>query len=141
MAQKQATPYPLRMPPGLRTALEERATENSRSLNAEIVSLLEQGLIAASANTPLKIINRDKQGKRIIYGSLLNAFDIDFNQDLDELKTDIETTLDFLKKTRFHLKLAFMVKNIYVFQGHNHLDIINDGVGSVGWLTVEDHLV
>lgn len=138
---ERVTPYPLRMPPDLRTALEERATENSRSLNAEIVSLLEQGLIAASVNTPVKIINRGGKGKRIIYGSLINAFDIDFNQDLEDLKVDIETTLDFLRRTRFHLKLAFMVKNIRVYEGGNHLDIINDGIGSLNWLTVEDHLV
>lgn len=44
MAKPQVPAYPLRMPPELRLVIEERAKENKRSLNAEIVSLLEQGI-------------------------------------------------------------------------------------------------
>ena len=29
---------------------------------------------------------------------------------------------------------------LVAYEGGNHLDIINDGVGSMGWLIVEDHL-
>lgn len=47
----QPTPYPLRMSDELRAHLEERARVNRRSLQAEIVALLEQG-ISGSAGQP-----------------------------------------------------------------------------------------
>lgn len=42
MEPKQQPPYPLRMPPKLRSELEARADAGKRSLNAEIVAILEQ---------------------------------------------------------------------------------------------------
>ncbi|CAN7369754.1 Arc family DNA-binding protein [Acidovorax sp. LjRoot117] len=41
MEQKQLPPYPLRMPPELRARLEEDAAKAGRSLNAHLVTLLE----------------------------------------------------------------------------------------------------
>lgn len=44
METKQMPPYPLRMPSELREALEANASSQGRSLNAEIVSRLEDSL-------------------------------------------------------------------------------------------------
>lgn len=41
---KQQNSYPLRMPPELRQQLEARAAENSRSMNAEIVAILQRAI-------------------------------------------------------------------------------------------------
>ena len=41
---KQPTAYPLRMPDEIREALTERARANGRSLNAEILTVLELSL-------------------------------------------------------------------------------------------------
>lgn len=44
MEPKQQPPYPLRMPHEMRQSLEERATAEGRSLNAEILLRLQQSL-------------------------------------------------------------------------------------------------
>ena len=41
---KRITPYPLRLKPPLRKELETKAKENGRSLNTEIVMMLENAL-------------------------------------------------------------------------------------------------
>ena len=41
---KQQNSFPLRMPEDLRKRLEERAKANGRSVNAEIVAMLQQAL-------------------------------------------------------------------------------------------------
>lgn len=42
---KQKPPYPLRMPDGMKSALQEAANKRQRSLNAEIVDRLEMSLL------------------------------------------------------------------------------------------------
>jgi hypothetical protein len=49
MSSPQPTPYPLRMPEELRARLEDLAKSNRRSLQAEIVALLEEALDARSS--------------------------------------------------------------------------------------------
>lgn len=44
MSTSQSTPYPLRMPDDLREQITALAKENNRSLNTEIVMLLQQAL-------------------------------------------------------------------------------------------------
>lgn len=41
MTTQQPIPYPLRMPEDLRERLSERAKANGRSLNAEIIAILQ----------------------------------------------------------------------------------------------------
>src|SRR5687768_9442251 len=48
MEPKQQPPYPLRMPPELREALEKEAAAGKRSLNAEVVMRLELTLVRES---------------------------------------------------------------------------------------------
>lgn len=38
---QQTTPYPLRMPPALRSWIERRAQNNDRSMHREILRMLE----------------------------------------------------------------------------------------------------
>ena len=45
----QPAPYPLRMPDELRAQLSERAKSNGRSVNAEIVSILQGALSGSGA--------------------------------------------------------------------------------------------
>jgi hypothetical protein len=49
MSSQQPTPYPLRMPEELRARLEDIARNNRRSLQAEIIALLEEALSARSS--------------------------------------------------------------------------------------------
>ena len=44
IAPIRADQYMLRLPPGLRERVKERATQNGRSINTEIISALEQHL-------------------------------------------------------------------------------------------------
>jgi plasmid stability protein len=44
MSSTQPVPYPLRMPDSLRTRLGERAKANGRSLNAEILGILQSAV-------------------------------------------------------------------------------------------------
>lgn len=44
MTTQQPIPYPLRMPDDLRAKLNERAKANGRSLNAEILAILQHAV-------------------------------------------------------------------------------------------------
>lgn len=96
----------------------------------------------------IQVIKLANGKKRLIHGDYAEIFKLDYTQSLTELKKDIELALftlnrkvpkkgvfDFNKKNRFE----FDDKDIRVYQGNNHIDIINNGVGSMNWLTIADH--
>ncbi len=116
------------------------------SLNTAMIELMDNGLKAAESRVDpedldIRIINLKNGMKRLVYGKLLKAFDLDYTQDLDSLKVDIELSLKRLYESSLLKRLAFFNKNVFVYQGNNHLDIVDDGVGSLNWLIVEDHYV
>jgi hypothetical protein len=84
----------------------------------------------------IKVVNLSDKEKRIIYGELADQFDLDYSQELGKLKRDIEFALSVLEQLQPKL---FAKKNVRVYEGGHHLDIINDGVGSLNWLIIEDH--
>ncbi|KOC22241.1 hypothetical protein GL58_07165 [Comamonas testosteroni] len=86
-----------------------------------------------------KVLAFPEEGKkRVVYGLLAEAIDIDYSQkSLSELGEQIRLVLSNIERVA---PKAFVGQNIRVHEGGNHLDIINDGVGSMGWLIVEDHL-
>lgn len=94
----------------------------------------------------VKIVNL-KGIKRVISGELLHAIDVDYTQSLQELKSDIEYALPILvdyhkSKKRFFFSDSRTVKNyVRVHEGSHHLDVVDDGIGSLGWLLVQDHQV
>ncbi len=115
------------------------------SLNTAMIELMDNGLKAAESRVDpedldIRIIKLKNGMKRLVYGKLLKAFDLDYTQDLDSLKVDIELSLERLYESSLLKRLAFFNKNVFVYQGDNHLDIVNDGVGSLNWLIVEDHI-
>ena len=84
----------------------------------------------------IKVVNLSAKEKRIIYGELADQFDLDYSQELGKLKRDTEFALSVLEQLQPKL---FAKKNVRVYEGGHHLDIINDGVGSLNWLIIEDH--
>ena len=89
----------------------------------------------------VKIVNLPNGEKRIISGELVEQFDLDYTQELSQLKSDIEFALSALqrKKSFWEKLFPFPNKDIMVYQGGHHLDIVDNDKGSLGWLTVEDH--
>lgn len=49
---RQADQYPLRMPPGMRERIRQSAENNRRSMNSEIVHLVDRALAAENENGP-----------------------------------------------------------------------------------------
>lgn len=86
-----------------------------------------------------KVLAFPEEGKkRVVYGLLAEAIDIDYSQkSLSELGEQIRLALSNIERLA---PKAFVGQNIRLYEGGNHLDITNDGVGSMGWLIVEDHL-
>ncbi|HFA3542034.1 TPA: hypothetical protein WLT12_001957, partial [Neisseria gonorrhoeae] len=65
---------------------------------------------------------------KIIYGKYFEQFDLDYEQDLDVLKKDIEFALSVIEYNRSIFKKfssLFENKIIFVYQGGHHLDIID----------------
>lgn len=115
------------------------------SLNTAMIELMDNGLKAAEsrvdpADLDVRIFKLKNGMKRLVYGKLLNAFELDFSQNLTDLREDIETSLNILKHSKLKYRLAFFNKNVFVYQGNNHLDVVDNGVGSLNWLIVEDHI-
>lgn len=130
----------LRISQSLKKTIEERAEQNHRTINGEVVYLLEQA-IANTSKADVKVINLKNGYKRLVYGKLLNVLGVDYTQDLSELRDDIRLSLYALRGASFIQKMAFLNKEVVVYQGGHHIDIVNDGKGSLGWLRVEDHYV
>lgn len=85
--------------------------------------------------------------KRVVTGDLLNEIDVDYTQSLADLKADIEFILEkiidiYQSKPKNRMSLNKKIKNeVFVYEGSSHLDIVEHGVGSLGWLFVQDHQV
>ena len=69
----------------------------------------------------IKVVNLSDKEKRIIYGELADQFDLDYSQELGKLKRDIEFALSVLEQLQPKL---FVKKNVRVYEGGHHLDII-----------------
>ncbi|MCG3784628.1 hypothetical protein [Delftia acidovorans] len=75
---------------------------------------------------------------RVVHGPLAGAVNIDYaNHSLDEIESQLKTTLETLMP---YCPDVFEGRNISVYRGGNHLDIVDLGKGSMHWLSVEDHL-
>lgn len=135
----------IRMPQEQYEDIVAYAENKDISLNTAMIELLDNALrVAQSRVDPedidVRIIKLKNGKKRLVYGKFLKAFDLDYTQDIDSLKEDIELSLERLYNSSLFKRLAFFNKNVFVYQGDNHLDIVDDGVGSLNWLIVEDHL-
>lgn len=78
--------------------------------------------------------------RRVISGSLANTFNLDWTKPLKELAEDAEVAIYALRRTQGFLKnlIMFGGKDILVYRGNNHIDIVADGKGSLNWLFVGD---
>lgn len=89
----------------------------------------------------IKVLNLPNGDKRIVFGKFLEQFDLDYTQDLDKIKRDIQFALSAIERNPRFFADLFDVKNhnVRVFQDNHHIDIIDeDKKISLGWLTVED---
>lgn len=130
----------LRLPQSLKAIIEERAQRNYRTINGEVLFLLEQA-VNPSNQQDVKVINLKNGYRRVVYGKLVNTLDIDYSQDLDALQKEIELGLQILSQSSFKHKIAFLNKDVLVYKGGNHIDVVDHGKGSLNWLMVEDHFV
>lgn len=67
--KQQITPYPIRMEPELRAALEEAARNGNRSLHAEIIQRLEQSLDPNRLKSPGQWGSVSEDGKITFKGA------------------------------------------------------------------------
>lgn len=135
----------VRMPHEQYDAIIDYAQNKDISLNSAILELIDKGLaVSINRGVPpanIRIYHLSNGIKRVVFGKLVGSFDIDYtNPDLKELKDDIEYCLDILRNTgSLTQRFMFFNKNVFVYEGGHHLDIVDDGVGSLNWLIVEDH--
>lgn len=136
--------FNLRVPQELKQQVEDAAKESGRSINAEAVHRLEESFLRAtnsSSQADVKIIPLKDGKKRVIYGKLLNTLDLDYTQELSSLRDDIHLSLEVLSNSSFWNSLKFFNKDVLVYKGNNHIDVVDNGKKSLGWLIVEDHYV
>ena len=133
----------IRLSQELKSILEERSKSNNRTMNGEIVNILEQALLnnrVDSGRSDVKIIHLKNGKKRVIYGKLINNLSLDYTQELDQLRDDIHLSLEVLSGSSFWNSLKFFNKDVLVYKGDNHIDVVDNGKKSLGWLTVEDRI-
>ncbi|HEE5436357.1 TPA: Arc family DNA-binding protein [Acinetobacter baumannii] len=136
--------FNLRVPQELKQQVEDAAKESGRSINAEAVHRLEESFLRAtnsSSQADVKIIPLKDGKKRVIYGKLLNTLDLDYTQELSSLRDDIHLSLEVLSNSSFWNSLKFFNKEVLVYKGNNHIDVVDNGKKSLGWLVVEDYYV
>lgn len=136
--------YKMRMTQDLKDKIVESAKEHNRSMNADIVARLEESFLrnesSAPARSDVKIIHLKNGKKRVIYGKLINNLSLDYTQELDQLRDDIHLSLEVLSGSSFWNSLKFFNKDVLVYKGDNHIDVVDNGKKSLGWLIVEDHI-
>ncbi|CAI3110726.1 hypothetical protein MWMV17_MWMV17_00641 [Acinetobacter calcoaceticus] len=137
--------FNLRVPQELKQQVEDAAKESGRSINAEAVHRLEESFLRSTNfsnnQADVRIIPLKDGKKRVIYGKLLNTLDLDYTQELSSLRDDIHLSLEVLSNSSFWNSLKFFNKDILVYKGNNHIDVVDNGKKSLGWLIVEDHYV
>ncbi|NNP75583.1 hypothetical protein A7P54_04010 [Acinetobacter sp. Ac_3412] len=133
----------VRLPQELKDKITESAVNLGRSINSDVVARLEESFLntttVSSNQADVRIISLRNGKKRVIYGKLLNTLDLDYTQELSSLRDDIHLSLEVLSNSSFWNSLKFFNKDVLVYQGDNHIDVVDNGEGSLGWLTVEDH--
>lgn len=134
----------LRVPVELKEKIEKAAFDNGRTITAEAVFRLEESFLATkttnnTSQADVKIIPLKDGKKRVIYGKLLNTLDLDYTQELSSLRDDIHLSLEVLSNSSFWNSLKFFNKDVLVYKGNNHIDVVDNGKKSLGWLIVEDH--
>ena len=87
----------------------------------------------------IKIIKLEGS-RRLVKGKYADLLDLDYAQNLDELYKDINLALPSLLESLSLVEKLTMAGDIIVVRGSNHIDIVQDGKGSLGWLTVENHI-
>lgn len=145
--------YNLRLSPDLREQIKQSAKENGRSMNQDIVARLENSFLQDGATSraeeirdyglDVRVFDIGDGIKRIVHGKMLDIFNVDYShKKLSDVKKELEQTISAIKKSpTLKQRLQLFNKNILVYQGGHHLDIVNKGIGSLNWLIVEDHLV
>ncbi|RXS93942.1 Arc family DNA-binding protein [Acinetobacter junii] len=143
MGKHLGVAYNLRLPQELKDKIAESAKELNRSMNADIVARLEESFLRNESSVPprseVKIFHLKNGKKRVVYGKLLNNLSLDYTQELDQLRDDIHLSLEVLSGSSFWNSLKFFNKEVIVYKGDNHIDVVDNGEGSLGWLRVEDH--
>ena len=87
----------------------------------------------------MKVIKKDNK-IRVVYGSAVDYFDLDYTLPISDLKKMLSIAIS-IAITHDSQFLKLQNKTISVYEGGNHIDIIHEGKGSLGLLTVEDHLL
>lgn len=119
----------------------------SKSKDATLIDLLE-----SLPNLKLWIIKQLKKenamkikvikvpgGRRLIKGKYADIFEFDYTQSLEMLQKDIELAIPTLLENLSMLDNIAVSGDILVYRGNNHIDIVLDGKGSLGWLKIEHH--
>lgn len=144
MGKHLGVAYNLRLPQELKDRIAESAKELNRSMNADIVARLENSFLlkdsSAPTNADVKVFHLETGKRRVVFGKLLNNLSLDYTQDLSQLRDDIHLSLEVLSNSSFWNSLKFFNKEVVVYQGDNHIDVVDNGEGSLGWLRVEDHI-
>ena len=87
----------------------------------------------------VKVIKLDNSKIRYVFGSAVHAIDIDYTLPLHELESMLNYAIEILVSTDPAFSKFKHKNNIRVYSGNNHIDVIQDGVGSLGLLIIEDH--
>lgn len=144
MGKHLGVAYNLRLPQELKDKIAESAKELNRSMNADIVARLEDSFLlndsSAPTNADVKVFHLKNGKRRVIFGKLLNNLSLDYTQELDQLRDDIHLALEVLSGSSFWNSLKFIGKDVLVYKGDNHIDVVDNGKKSLGWLIVEDHI-
>lgn len=136
----------VRLPQPLYDNVFEYAEKHGISLNQAMIELLEKSLTLEHSrnDTPanIRIYHLENGIKRVVFGKLVNSFNLDYyNPNLSELREDIEYSLNILADTgSLKDKFMFLGKKVLVYQGGYHIDVVDDGKGSLNWIVVEDHI-
>lgn len=136
----------IRMPQEYYEKIMEYAEANNISLNTAMLELIEKGFategiggrVSLSA-ADVRIFNLKDGTRRVVFGKFVNSLDLDYSQSLDALRRDIELALDALERSSFLKQLLFMNKKVHVHKGSYHIDVVDNGKKSLGWLKVEDY--
>lgn len=86
----------------------------------------------------IRAIKLTEDKVRLVYGDFLSEIDMDYTLPLKEIHRILDKIVYVLIRVDERYK-KLKNKNIRIYEGGNHLDIVEDGIGTLGLLRIEDH--
>ncbi|RUS68267.1 hypothetical protein CUZ56_00755 [Saezia sanguinis] len=110
---------------------------NLKSRSSFLSEAALEKIKSPSLSSSIKVIQINKKTRRVVFGPALKYFDLDYSLPFSKLRPLLEVAIS--SAIELDPQFSHLAdKDVRVHEGSHHLDIIEDGVGSLELLIITD---